>query len=52
MAALNDTEILILGGWDGKGCLSDAVIFDVKKEQCQKVMVGSIEFVANGNQCA
>ena len=52
MAALNEVEVLVLGGYDSNQLVGDAVIFDTETEQCHKVAVdASFEFYAFGNQC-
>ena len=50
VAPLNDTEIAILGGYDGNR-LSDVIVFNTRTKTCQKVSAGDYKFRANGNQC-
>ena len=52
VAPLNDTEIAILGGWDGNNDLSDVIVFNTTTKTCQKVSAGGdYKFLAVGNQC-
>ena len=50
VAPLNDTEIAILGGYDGN-CLSDVIVFNTTTKTCQKVSAGDYKFLTFGNQC-
>ena len=52
VAPLNDTEIAILGGYDGNSTLSDVIVFNTTTKKCQKVTAGGdYGFDAHGNQC-
>jgi len=50
VTALNDSEIVIMGGTDGENCLSDVLVYDIDKKECQKVADGVFKFTSDNNQ--
>ena len=34
VTALNENEIVIMGGTDGENCLQDVLVYDIDKKQC------------------
>jgi hypothetical protein len=53
LAPINETEIAILGGYDGTKNFNDVVILNTKTSKCEQVASGgNYKFLVNGNQCA
>ena len=50
---LNNTEIMIFGGWDKNyNNLGDVIVFDTQTKQCRKAMSeGASKFCAYSNRC-
>ena len=52
VAPLNNTEIMIFGGYKNSNNLGDVIVFDTKTKQCTKVMSeGASKFYAHSNRC-
>lgn len=50
---LNDTQIVLMGGWNRAEYFSDVQVFDIKAEKPQQMVIkDAYKFQAWGNQCA
>ena len=54
VVSINESEIVIMGGMDNGGCLSDILVFNVGNNECRKVADagGDFKFWSRINQAA